>query len=231
MTGSPKKPKPIPKVTPFMNIYDVRKKDPAKRGTTRVARRSRCTSRGNGFVGDRALDYQQIVHMRVGDFERNSLSYSLPGIRNVSDGVHDRPHFGPHSRLHRNLRLVRLFGSGSNTGRRLLCHSGACCNCGRVWDRVMRSSVVCWRLALGVLSSRTAQCDRCDTREEIAGFLFDSLAFVILRGSGGTIVASKNACLRLLHSACFGVYERERCGRKEKDSGLWRHDQSNSDGT
>lgn len=54
----------------------------------------------------------------------------------------------------------------------------------------MWSSVVCWRLSLRVLSSRTAQCDRCDPRDEIAGFLFDRLAFVILRGSGGTIVAS-----------------------------------------
>ena len=39
MTGSPKKPKPTPNVTPFMNMYEVTKRDMMKRGMIRTAMR------------------------------------------------------------------------------------------------------------------------------------------------------------------------------------------------
>lgn len=41
MTGSPKKPRPTPKVTPFMNILEVTKSEIPKTGRMRVAIRRR----------------------------------------------------------------------------------------------------------------------------------------------------------------------------------------------
>lgn len=41
MTGSPKKPNPMVSVTPFVNMYDVTKKESPKSGITRVTIRRR----------------------------------------------------------------------------------------------------------------------------------------------------------------------------------------------
>lgn len=55
MTGSPKKPSPMPNVVPFTTISEVVKIDIDRRGTRQLANFSREADCGKGGVGDRAL--------------------------------------------------------------------------------------------------------------------------------------------------------------------------------
>lgn len=90
-----------------MNMAEVVSSPIATAGTRIPASLSLGASWGKGGVGERALrqvsiytEYLQYL------LSVDVLCESLPAIRNITNDVHDRPHFQPHRLLHRLLRLI-----------------------------------------------------------------------------------------------------------------------------
>ena len=56
----------------------------------------------------------------------------------------------------------------------------------------------------------TGQSYCCYTIDKIGGFLLDCFAFVVLRGTRGTIMTAQYTCFGLLYTTRLGVDKRDR---------------------